>query len=42
MWVEDYTGYTKQSVNHILQGLCDAGEARRLVDGVGLGGVLPV
>ena len=33
MWVEDYTGYTKQSVNHILQGLCDAGEARRVEGG---------
>lgn len=33
MWVEDYTGYTKQSVNHILQALCDAGAARRVEGG---------
>ena len=33
MWVEDYTGYTKQSVNHILQSLCEAGEVRRVEGG---------
>ena len=29
-WVEDYTGYTKQSVNHLLGCLVESGAARRV------------
>lgn len=32
-WVVDYTGYTKQSVNHILNALVDEGKARRIDGG---------
>jgi len=32
-WVEDYTGYTKQSVNHILVTLVDLGKVRRIEGG---------
>ena len=32
-WVMDYTGYTKQSVMHILYSLVEAGEVRRIEGG---------
>jgi hypothetical protein len=32
-WVEDYTGYTKQSVNHILVTLVALGQVRRIEGG---------
>lgn len=32
-WVIDYTGYTKQSVMHILYSLAEVGEVRRIDGG---------
>lgn len=32
-WVMDYTGYTKQSVMHLLYALSEAGEIRRIEGG---------
>jgi len=35
-WVMGYTGYTKQSVMHLLYALAEAGEVRRIEGGVRL------
>lgn len=32
-WVEDYTGFTKQSINHLLNALVDEGKAKRIPGG---------